>query len=111
MIYAERYPKLETAAEFRRQNDFSWEGSGCEKGKILNGEGTMTETFVGNVDVRKGRMVNGVFDGPATLTSGSFFANIVYTRGCRFQDGSFDTACTPRPLTSSSHKRTLKSRK
>ena len=54
MIYAERYPKLETAAEFRRQNDFSWEGSGCEKGKILNGEGTMTETFVGNVDVRKG---------------------------------------------------------
>jgi len=96
IIYAERYPKLMTAAKFKSGESFSWQGSGCQQGKVLNGAGTLTESSTGSIFVRKGRMVDGVFDGPATLTYGTYVADIVYTRGCRFQGGRFDTACTPR---------------
>ncbi len=61
-------PSYETKAAMLNKNSFSWDGSGCENGKLIDGEGTLTvKTDAGNGYIgtipHRGRMVSGVLDG------------------------------------------------
>lgn len=92
----------DTAAVARNMHRLSWTGSGCRKGQPINGVGTLRDALVGkSTYLTKGRMIDGVFDGPTTnqrVGSGQKPYTKMMSMGCGvFDNGQPYTDCTPRP--------------
>lgn len=65
LVYWLRNPTM-SEAEYRRSTQISFEGSGCQPGRVLNGEGTLVVT--GNPTSHfRGRVANGVLEGPVEV--------------------------------------------
>ncbi len=98
--YWEYFAEYETEAVMLKRNRFSWKGSGCRKGKLIAGEGTLTKALDdGGIypHIFKGRMIDGVLDGPVTYISAlNETYSWKYRMGCILYGSQVARNCTPR---------------